>query len=220
MNERLTGKSESKSETFKGFSEILQQFVSGQLPLNQIQAAVGDRVSVQSDATTWISATRREADKIHIRIGEQKIPEAIARQFRWGADTVEQQYVVKVAHEYAHVLQDMFDSHLVRWLDGASDIPEEAIPYIQLYATLSSIGGLHGLSQMGVYHEQSKTTGNLSVPVYEDIAETIGSYLLGNEYFLHRITNSHRPITQEQAEELVDHVTRVVSEWQRNNPAA
>lgn len=206
-------------EIFSGFPEVLQQFVAGQLPLNRIQESTRVRVSVESDASTWVSSTRREGEKIRLRIGEQKIPGPIAKQFRWGARTVEEQYAVKVAHEYAHVLQEKFDSHLLRWLDGADDIPEDAIPYIQLYATLSSIGGLHGLSQMDVYHQQSRTTGNLSVPVYEDMAETIASYLLGNEYFLYRLANTHGSLTQEQAEELVDHVTKVVAIWQRDSSA-
>jgi hypothetical protein len=199
---------------FEDFSHVLEQFVSNQLPINRIQELTRNYVTIDSDPSTWVSSTRKEGNMTHVRIGEQKLPENIARQFGWGVETLEQEYVVKVAHEYAHVIQEMFDQHLLRWLDGATDVTEEAIPYIQLYAVLAISGCLHGLPQMDIYHEQNKTTGNLSVPVYEDMAETIGSYLLGNDYFLYRIQNSHGRITQEQAEEIVQHVITVVSIWE------
>ncbi len=217
MTERFPGPGESAPQprSFQGFTQILEQFVSNRLDINKVQELTRNRVSLDSDPSTWISSARTVEEGTHIRIGEQKVPESIAQQFRWGAETVEHEYVVKVAHEYAHVVQETFDQHLLRWLDGSSDIPEDALPYIQLYASLATIGGLHGLSQMDVYHEQSRTTGNLNVSVYEDMAETIGSYLLGNEYFLYRIQNVQGQITQEQAKELVEHVVAVVDTWKK-----
>jgi Zn-dependent M16 (insulinase) family peptidase len=194
---------------------MLEKFVANELDINKVQELTREQVRVESDPTTWVSSTRSENGITRVRIGEQLLPENIARQFRWGAETVEHQYVVKVAHEYAHVVQEMFDQHLLRWLDGADNVPEDAIPYVQLYAALANVGGLHGLSQMDVYHEQSRSTGNLNVSVYEDMAETIGSYLLSSEYFLYRIQNARGQITQEQAEELVDHVVAVVANWKK-----
>ncbi len=194
---------------------MLEKFVANELDLNKVQELTRDSVSVESDPTTWISSARSEGEMTRVRIGEQLLPENIAQQFKWGAETVEHQYVVKVAHEYAHVVQEMFDQHLLRWLDGADNVPEDAIPYIQLYASLAGIGGLHGLSQMNVYHEQSRSTGNLDVSVYEDMAETIGSYLLSSEYFLYRLQNAHGQITQEQAKELVDQVVAVIANWKK-----
>jgi|CXWL01.1.fsa_nt_gi hypothetical protein len=217
MTERFGGRNEQppKPQPFAGFPQVLENFVRNQLDINKIQELTRDRVQVESNPNTWISSTHSEGSMTHVSIGEKMLPEDIARQFRWGAETVEHQYVVKVAHEYAHVVQEMFDQHLLRWLDGADNTPEDAIPYIQLYASLAGIGGLHGLSQMDVYHEQNRSTGNLNVNVYEDMAETIGSYLLSSEYFLYRIQNARGQITQEQAKELVDHVVAVVANWKK-----
>jgi len=217
MSERIPGPREALqiSPPFQGFPQILEEFVSNQLAINKVQEFARDRVTLESDPSTWVSSASSTEKGTHISIGEQKVPEAIARQFRWGAETAEQEYVVKVAHEYAHIVQAAFDQYLLRWLDGANDIPMDAVAYVQLYVVLAAVGSLHGLSQMNVYHEQGRTTGNLNVSVYEDMAETIGSYLLGNEYFLYRIQNAQRQITQEQAREIVDNVVAVFSTWEK-----
>jgi len=219
MSERLGLRNEQppKPQPFADFPQVLESFVKNQLDINKIQELTRDFVRVESNPNTWISSTRSEGPITHVSIGEKMLPEDIARQFRWGAETAEQQYVVKVAHEYAHVIQEMFDQQLLRWLDGAENVPEDAISYVQLYAALAGIGGLHGLSQMGVYHEQNRSTGNLDVSVYEDMAETIGSYLLSSEYFLYRLQNAHGKVTQQQAKELVDHVVAVVANWKKGN---
>jgi hypothetical protein len=213
MSKRVSSEiiKESKPELFSAFPQLLEKFISNQLDINKIQEATREYVSIISDSSTWVSSTRRDGDKMHIRVGEQKLPESVAIRVCLGADTTEQEYVVKVAHEYAHVVQNMFDRDLLAWLDGADNIPEESIPYIQLYSALAMIGGLHGLSQMNIYHEQNKTTGNLSMPVYEDIAETIGSYMLGTEYFNYRVQNASRKITQEQRLELLKYVEAVIT---------
>ena len=218
MSERLPGRIElpPKAEPFQKFPQLLEKFVANELDINAVQTLTREHVTVESDPSTWISSTRTENGIVRVRIGEQLLPENIARQFRWGAETVEHQYVVKVAHEYAHVVQELFDEHLLQWLDGANDIPQDAVPYVQLYASLAGIGGLHGLSQMDVYHDQNRSTGNLDVRVYEDMAETIGSYLLGNEYFLYRIQNSHGHLSQEQAKELIEHVVAVIATWKKS----
>lgn len=214
--ERRPGPNEARrTSNFPDFENVLQDFVDDQLPINRVQR-LASHAKIESRADTWISSTtRNDRGETVVKIGEQAIPRDVAEEWKWGADTKEQQYIVKFSHEYAHVIQEEFDAQLLRWLDGADNVPDEYIPYIQLYAALSNIGGLNGLSQMNVYHEQSRTTGNLSVPVYEDMAETIGSYLLGDEYFLYRIANGRVALTEQQKEEVATHVVSVVETWLR-----
>ena len=85
MSQRFPGGSEAEShKVFSGFSQVLEQFVSNQLAINKVQELTRDRVTVDSDASTWVSSTRREGDMVRVRIGEQKLPENIAKQFGWG----------------------------------------------------------------------------------------------------------------------------------------
>jgi hypothetical protein len=144
--------------------------------------------------------------------------------FGWGTETKEQDYVVKFAHEYAHAVQGEFEASLMRFLTktgplAEGDIPEDHVPFLQLYSELQDIGGLFGLSSHPFYHQQNESMkaehGYLPVDikVIEDMAELIGSYLLGTEYFLHRIGNTRARISQEQAERLAGYVVTVVDTW-------
>ncbi|MDB5244778.1 MAG: hypothetical protein JWN18_648 [Parcubacteria group bacterium] len=206
-----------QQDVFMGFEQVLEKFVAQQLPINKIQELTRGQVNIESNSASWVSSARSLEKATQITIGEQKIPENIARQFGWGANSAEQEYAVKVAHEYAHVLQKTFDQHLLQWLDGADDIPEDAIPYLQLYAALATISGLFGLSQLDIYHEQSRATGNLSVPVYEDMAETLSSYLLGDEYFLYRLQHARKQITEDQLKEIAEYVIQIMDTWEEKN---
>lgn len=207
---------DSRNKSFADFSRLLVEFVEGRLQLSEIQRMMGGAVKVESNANSWVSHTiRRPGKTFEISIGEQKVPDDIIRQWGWGADTVESQYLVKISHEYAHVFQDVFDQNLVRWLDGADDIPEDHVNYILLYAFLAQSGRITGLSDMNIYHEQSKSSGNLSIPVYEDMAEMLGAYFISEEYFNFRVGQSRIDLSPAKQAELKDLIVKVVQAWKK-----
>jgi hypothetical protein len=210
---------EKALQSFAGFDEIFEKFENRSLDLMQVIDGAGQRgVKIIDDPSTWVS--KKTADgKVHI--GLQKIPPEIARKFAWGADTPEKEYVVKLAHEHGHVIQNYYDRDLLHVLDGGSEFSPRSAPYIDLYTRLGQeLKGLYGLSDMAIYHEQNRTTGNLDVPTYERMAEAIGSYLLGVEYFLYRIGGANLSADkQEHVEAMIKDLVQIVDEWKREYPA-
>lgn len=177
---------------FPDFSKILEQFVEGKLPLNEIQKLTASSVRVETRSDTWVSRARRLANNQHeIYIGEQSIPRETLRRWKLGVESVEAQFLLKTAHEYAHVVQHRFDQYLLDWLDERIDeVPQWAESYIRLYAALTETGLITGLAQEQIYHMQNATTGRLKMPTYEDMAELIAASTLTKEYFLFRMKNA------------------------------
>jgi hypothetical protein len=208
----------NKQSEFLGFNEIIQQFSEGKLPLNEIQEITKGLVTVNSHSNTWISSTKRlEGGKFEIKIGEQLLPSLTSDKWNWGARSVEVQFLVKVAHEYAHVIQNKFDKVLLDWLDGKiNEVPKFAESYIRLYALLNETGILTGLADENIYHNQSQTTGNLKMSTYEDMAELIGASILSKDYFMFRMENSNIQLSKETIDNFYRLIMETVEQFKIN----
>ena len=200
---------------FTGFDTVLQQFVDGTLDINKVIGRSAN-TTYRDDPNTWISVTKKNQDgTLDIVIGTQGISEERRLSWKWGAITPEQQFVVKVAHEYAHVLQNKFDADLTAWLDGANiDENSNSVAYIRLYAFFAQAEGLNGLAKDPVYHKQNERAGYLNVPAYEDMAETLAAAFLGKEYFLFRVKQFRTQLPQDIVNGLWDSIQKVVSKWE------
>jgi hypothetical protein len=204
----------SSEPQFNDFEGVLQSFADGELRINKIQEiSQGKVVRIETNPDTWISVTHRNDDGTYnMTIGEQKLPANIERQWKWGTKTAEGQFVVKTSHEYAHVVQNAYDEILLKWLDNRIDkVPEWSEVYLRLYSALSETGPVNGLAAMGFYHERS--VGNLHAPTHEDIAELIGAYMIGDEYFDFRIKNANVLLSDDTQKEIKVLVESIVTHY-------
>lgn len=197
---------------FPSFGQVLQDYVDGKLTLNEVQELAPGKIKVQDNPDSWVSSNRSNQDgTVTITVGLQEIPKETLHRWRWGASTDAEQYLVKLSHEYAHVLQETFDGDLLAWLDRGTTAAEDREPYLLLYQLLNALGQVHGLSQEGIYHAQSN--GRLQVPVYEDMAETLGSFFIGMEYLKWRLSQSERQVSPENMEAIGQIVEAIYSTW-------
>lgn len=194
----------------------LQQFLSNDpsLRLNRV-AQILNSTQVAHTESTWTSSTRREQDGVNIvSIGIQTLPEEVTA--RWGVGTSNQneQVLIKLSHELAHAFQveKGFEGALVRFLDGDNNIPDNFVPYIELYAILSDLGPINGLTTESVYAQQSRGTGNLKMEILEDITELIAAYIISDGYFAQRLESSVTNLSQEQKEQIATKVIGVCME--------
>lgn len=160
-----------------------------------------------------VNTKTREEIVTEVVIGTQKVPEEIARVFGWGVESADHEHAVKASHEIAHVYQKAigFEHELIRYkTDGASFKPRNknlsnaVYSYIYLYDMLSAIKSgtgkpVTGLASLSLYHSQTaKNEQNavewghskesaLDQQVMEDIAELMGAYALGEDYFNFRL---------------------------------
>ena len=206
----------SRQESFEGMRQLIRDFADGKLTINRVQQAATPLVrSIESDPGTWVSRTHNNKDgTVHISIGEQAIPDATLRRWKWGTDTVEGQYAVKVSHEYAHIVQKAFDNDLLSWLDqirgSFSQVGEQ---YIRLYAGLNQNGPVTGLAAGSLYHEQSSDTGNLDMQTYEDLAELIGARMLSKDYFAFRMRNTNVQVSEEDIASFAARIDALVEQF-------
>jgi hypothetical protein len=219
--ERPPSRERIPQEKLPGMDRLLDEYVAGQLTLNEVERLAPKKVSIEENPNTWESIHRSNPDgSTTITHGLQTLPTDTARRWKWGAETEAEQYLVKLSHEYAHVLQETFDGDLLPWLDKRGPDPQpEREPYILLYALLDAIKNVHGLSKEEVYHRQSATTGNLYMPVYEDMAETFGAFFLSKDYMLWRLRNSDAHVSEENVmaiEQMVDALYATWKEIQTN----
>lgn len=176
--------------------EPLRRFMQDDPTLRLIRVSkILQSTIVSTDENTSISVTRRRpnmpADNM-VTIGTQPWTEEAARRFGVGTNNPSEQIIIKLAHELAHAFQaEMgFEQALVDFLNGHNDIPEYTIPYIELYAILSGVGTINGLTREPIYAEQSRETGDLKMETLEEITELISSYMISDEYFIFRLENS------------------------------
>lgn len=197
MSEKLEHVSQSQEKPVFDFSQTRIMFTDADpsLRLNQLSLQL-EGVKIELDDTTWVSRTIRGEEGQKVVIGAQKLPLEIQEKFAWGVDTKENEIVMKAAHELSHVFQKTkrLEEQLMVFLSGSNTIKEEAIPYIELYATLAETGSITGLADMSIYHDQTQaerervTTGiALDVRILEDITELIAAYSIGDEYFNFRL---------------------------------
>ncbi|MDB5236990.1 MAG: hypothetical protein JWL88_92 [Parcubacteria group bacterium] len=213
--ERPPNKERAVPERFPELDNLLEGYVAGRLTLNEVERLAPKKVSIQENPNTWESVHRSNPDgSTTITIGLQQLPAETKRNWRWGAETEAEQYLVKLSHEYAHLLQETFDGDLLPWLDkrGTAPAPERE-PYILLYALLDALKNVHGLSKEPVYHQQSTHTGNLYMPVYEDMAETFGAFFLSKDYLLWRLRNSAANVSEENVSAIAEMVEALYATW-------
>ena len=209
----INDRPDRNQEVFAGFGRLFGDYEVGNTLLNEVQKTLGQDVRLITDGTSWTSSSRRTEHGTVLRIGEQRLPAGIAQRWKWGADTKERQYLVKVAHEYAHAVQEEFDIDLSTWIGGSNDVSRSSVPYIQLYALLSQTGPIHGLAQESLYHAQERNTRGLSMRIYEDMAEIIGSYLLSGDYCRYRLRQSAPHLRSEKVAEIQQLLGQIIMNW-------
>lgn len=178
-------------------------------------AAILEHTDVDYDPDTWVSVTRRGSDdKSSIVVGLQPWPEELVERWSVGSTNTNEQILFRLAHELSHAYQKErgYEAALVKFLDGDNDIPEQHIPYVELYVLLSGIGTVNGLTTAAIYEQQSRTTGNLKMETLEDITELIAAYLISDEYFLYRLENSVTVLDVVTKEDLAKKVIEICRE--------
>lgn len=176
--------------------EPLRRFMEDDPTLRLIRVArILQSTVVSTNENTSVSVMRRKSSvggNNNVIIGTKPWSEEAVRRWGVGTNDKSEQIIIKLSHELAHAFQSEmgFEQSLVDFLNGHNDIPEYTIPYIELYAILSGVGTINGLTREPIYAEQSRTTGNLKMETLEEITELISSYMISDEYYLFRLENS------------------------------
>lgn len=172
-----------------------------ELRLNKILASL-EKTEIESNPDTWISRLRRlDDDSNIITIGLQKIPDPIAEKFGVQNSTKEEQFVYKLSHEASHAFQREtgYESALLKFLSGSNEIDKKYNPYLELYAQITGIGRITGLSTLQIYQDQNThDPTDLDYQVLEDITELSCAYMLDDEVFLAWLDNSPTPLNDSQ----------------------
>ena len=164
---------------------------------------------------TLLTKETLEEAPTEVVIGTQKVPQEIAKIFGWGVESADHEFAVKASHEKAHEYQMSvgFQHDLIRSkTEGATFKPKHqalsnaTYSYIYLYDMLDSIKSgtgkpVTGLASLSLYHGQTtereqnvvewghSKESALDQQVMEDIAELMGAYALGEDYFNFRLSN-------------------------------
>lgn len=179
------------------------------LRLNQMAAILSD-IKIEFNQDTWASSFSRDgASKSKLTIGGAALPPEIKSAFSWGVESKEDEILLKAAHELSHAFQRLsgLEESLVRFLSGSNDIDKAHEPYLQLYAFLAEHGKVSGLSDLGIYHEQTEAERErvkkgiaLDMTLLEDVTELIAAYSISDDYFNYRLNNSH--LSEEEKRDL------------------
>ena len=78
-----------------------------------------------------------------------------------------------------------------------------------MYAVLSGVGTINGLTREPIYAEQSKTTGDLKMETLEEITELISSYMISDDYYLYRLENSVTSLDHDTKEKISRKIVEV-----------
>ncbi len=191
----------------------LRQFLEGDpsFRLNRLAGMLNKTEIVQNEST-WVSSTKREEDGSNtISVGTQALPEGVSDRWGYGTSEPSEQLVIKLAHELAHGYQreSGLEEALVSFLNGSTDIANEHIPFIELYAMLTGLGRINGLTTEEIYAEQSKGTGLLKMEILEDITELMAAYMISDEYFTFRLENSVSNLTHEEKEQIATKILQI-----------
>lgn len=198
--------------------EPLRRFLENDPTLRVSRVAhMLESTSVDFDENTSVSITHRGDEDVanKITIGTVPLSENTSSRWNMGTSDKSEQILIKLSHELAHAFQTEkgYEGALVKFLNGGSnDIPENMIPYIELYALLSQIGAINPLTKEFVYAKQSRSTGNIKIETFEDITELISAYIISDEYFLYRLENSVTNLSHEEKEEVAKKVIEICRE--------
>ncbi len=196
--------------------QMFRDYGDKKLPLNLAQEVLGG-IGVVENESSWVSSARR-GDRAVLSIGLEVVPIETVNRWGWGVVEAADQVHVKVSHEYAHFIQDFFDRDLAHFLDNKlNEIREYSHSYLELYAFLAQTGRMSGLSDELIYREQTeamKRQGSLlDMQTYEDMAELIGAWMLGEVYYNFRLDHSKTSLTSEQRSRLAELIERVFEIW-------
>jgi hypothetical protein len=166
------------------------------------------------DDSTPNSVVRRRDGKNKITIGTQAHTSSIVERYGMGTTDKNEQILIKLSHELAHAYQNEkgYEKALLDYLNRTGDIPEFAVPYIELYMLLGGIGPVNGLAQESIYAAQSRVSGDLKMEALEDMTELISAYLISDEYFLYRLDRSVTNLTNEVREFIAQKVIEICKE--------
>lgn len=193
-----------------------REYTDGKLPLNITQLVLKD-LKVTAHKDSWVSSAKR-GDAAVLNIGLGAVPSDTVKRWGWGVTEAADQVHIKASHEYAHFIQDFFDKDLARFLDNKiNDVQEHSHSYLELYAFLTQTGRISGLPEETIYKQQTETLKQqgslLDMQTYEDMAEVIGAWMLGEVYYNFRLNNSKTPLTSEQRSRLTEMIEKVFETW-------
>lgn len=196
--------------------QIFRDYGAGKLPLNLAQEVLKD-VDVAPHADSWVSSARRGEAAI-LNIGLGAVPIETVKRWGWGVVEAADQVHIKASHEYAHFIQDFFDKDLALFLDNKiNEVEEHSHSYLELYALLTEAGRISGLPEESIYKQQTETLRQqgslLDMQTYEDMAEMIGAWMLGEAYYSFRLDNSKTKLTPEQQSHLTGLIEKVFETW-------
>jgi hypothetical protein len=203
---------------FSGLSQIMDQVLASEESKNTLRVGRAlTRINsslVVNEGSTDSSTKRQEDGTSQITLGAMPFRRESIDGFGWGTDNAQEQLLIKLAHESAHVFQNQagYEQALVDFLNGSNDIPEKFHPYLELYTFLNTKGACNGLANMGIYHRQSRETGLLSMVTLEDMTEFIGAYLISDEYFNFRLDGSRVSLSDEDKQKIASLVIQIVGE--------
>ena len=203
---------------FSGLSQLMDQVLLNEesrdsLRIGRILSTTNGTLVV-NEASAGSSVKRLEDGSSIISLGELPFRRESVDSFGWGVDSANEQLLIKLSHEIAHVFQSKsgYEQALVNFLNGSNDIDEKFHPYLELYAFLNTKGVCNGLADMDVYHQQSRDTGLLSMNTLEDMTEFIGAYLISDDYFTFRLEGSKLPLSGEEKNKISTLVIQIIGE--------
>jgi hypothetical protein len=168
-------------------------------------------VKANDNDQTWESKFNRETGEA--TIGTAPLPENIKQLWGWGTKDPNMENLLKILHENSHAFQksEGLEDALCRWLVPPYPQPENPRQeaYIELYEIYKTLGRVNGLSTMQKYEMMSQETGRLSMPILEDITETMAAYTLGEDYLNFRLDNGLLPLTTSTKEMILDRIRRI-----------
>lgn len=196
--------------------QMFREYGDKKLPLNLAQEVLGD-LEIAQNENSWVSSTRR-GDAAVLNIGLEAVPSETVKRWGWGVVEAADQIHIKASHEYAHFIQDFFDKDLARFLDNKiNEVEEHSHSYLELYAFFTQTGRISRLPEEVVYKQQTETLRRqgslLDMQTYEDMAEVIGAWMLGEVYYQFRLDNSKTPLTSNQRSQLTEMIEKVFETW-------
>lgn len=203
------------------FEQMLSDYGDGKLPLNLAQEIL-ENVEVALNESSWASSARR-GDAAVLKIGLEAVPVETVKRWGWGVVEAADQVHIKASHEYAHFIQDFFDKDLARFLDNKiNEVQEHSHSYLEFYTFLIQTGRISGLPEEAIYRQQTETLRQqgslLDMQTYEDMAELVGAWMLGEAYYNFRLDNSKTLLTLEQRGQLAKMIEKVFETWAMNKP--
>src|SRR3989344_3886311 len=199
----------STEPRFRGFTGLLDQYKEGSLMLNAVEDASRNKIS-----------------------GVRLDPEHFGGDLTPSMKEDERILVIK-SHEYAHTVMDLYEKNVVDLLnERIKKVPEWCASYVHLYTTLMEMCWtsdpldrypesekseltLTGLASLEEYRHEERLDYELRkspqiTTIVEDMAELIGAYMLGDEYYKFRLRNNNFRLPKDVEDSIKDSIARIV----------